>query len=970
MADRDLHAADCGCCAGVDTETPGRVQNPPGQPRVSYRVGTHVRFRESLLARLSSSDYPALRSLSTRADDDLSIALCDALASALDVLTFYQERIVNEQYLRTATEERSVSAIARLIGYVPSSGVAASTYLAFTLQEAPGDRSRSAEPVTIPRGTRVQSVPGPEEKAQVFETTEDTKARVEWNAVPAQLSEPWRPVFGDTDLYLDGVGTQLQPGDAILIVGKERETADSGSERWEVRVLASVEPDPANNRTRVTWTDGLGHFAPRVQPAAQAVQVFAFRQRAALFGHNAPDPNLMIKESADLGNLTEGDPDNTPLKRWIGYRIPEAHIDLDAAYPRITAGSWVVLVSNENGQGSPSLPGYVELYRANEVRQVSRAGFGLSTRITRITPDTDEHLDARFRLRETLVLAQSEALRPVARPLLHPVYGNRLKLDLLIDGLNPNRHVTVSGRRQRVAVARGVNDLTFVRDSGETVTLGEGDSLVLLAAPTHGAGSTWTRLDPEEFGGSLGIGDRRLRLTVLDRDGRSGTLECPATAVVLEASRKDDPTVAEIALLVSSPDQPDDERDRTTINFADSLAHCYERASVRVNANVVPASHGETVQEILGGGDAARPDQSFTLRQSPLTYVQTAAASGRTSTLEVRVNDLLWREVATLYGRGPDERVFTVATNQSGAGEVRFGDGVEGARLPSGQANVRATYRKGLGTAGTVAAGRLTNLLTRALGVAAATNPEAATGGQDRESLEAARQNAPLTVLTLDRAVSVQDYADFARAFAGIAKAHALWIPAGPGRGVFLTIAGISGAPLSESSDTYQHLFSALRTYGDPLVSIHLMDYRRAAFRASLAIKVASDRQVEKVLPAVGKELRKKFGFDERDFGQGVSIDEVTAVAHRVDGVEAAKVTRLSRVGSWPAVIFQLESSVAKPAVASLKGPVRLPPLFRLRPIVQPRLFAELPVASLKEMPRAAELLTLDADSLELTEIA
>jgi hypothetical protein len=38
-------------------------------------------------------------------------------------------------------------------------------------------------------------------------------------------------------------------------------------------------------------------------------------------------------------------------------------------------------------------------------------------------------------------------------------------------------------------------------------------------------------------------------------------------------------------------------------------------------------------------------------------------------------------------------------------------------------------------------------------------------------------------------------------------------------------------------------------------------------------------------------------------------------------------------------------------------------------PSVQPRLFAELPVASLTEMPRAAELLTLDAEALELREM-
>jgi len=42
----------------------------------------------------------------TRADDDFAIGLLDAWAVVSDVLTFYQERIANESYLRIATAER------------------------------------------------------------------------------------------------------------------------------------------------------------------------------------------------------------------------------------------------------------------------------------------------------------------------------------------------------------------------------------------------------------------------------------------------------------------------------------------------------------------------------------------------------------------------------------------------------------------------------------------------------------------------------------------------------------------------------------------------------------------------------------------------------------------------------------------------------------------------------------------------
>ena len=60
----------------------------------------------------------------TRADSDFTIALCDAVATTLDVLSFYQERIANENFLRTATERRSILELARLIGYELAPGVA------------------------------------------------------------------------------------------------------------------------------------------------------------------------------------------------------------------------------------------------------------------------------------------------------------------------------------------------------------------------------------------------------------------------------------------------------------------------------------------------------------------------------------------------------------------------------------------------------------------------------------------------------------------------------------------------------------------------------------------------------------------------------------------------------------------------------------------------------------------------------
>ena len=259
-----------------------------------------------------------------------------------------------------------------------------------------------------------------------------------------------------------------------------------------------------------------------------------------------------------------------------------------------------------------------------------------------------------------------------------------------------------------------------------------------------------------------------------------------------------------------------------------ALTRSYARDTFSLNANVASSTHGETVQEPLGSGDASQKFQTLKLRQPPLTYVSAATPTGAASTLEIRVNNILWHEADTLYARGPKERIYISRRDADGNTAVQFGDGVTGARVPTGQNNVSAKYRKGIGLEGLVKAGQLSMLLTRPLGVKGVINPKDASGAQDPEQLEDARTNAPLRVLTLDRVVSLLDYENFARAFGGIAKALATWTWDGHTRGVLVTVAGPNGASIEPDSATFQNLMAAMRNAGDPFVNLRVKTYRPA----------------------------------------------------------------------------------------------------------------------------------------------
>lgn len=871
MSDTDFAPQNaCGCCAGVSNQAPMVIHNRPGLSAIAYRVGNHADFLATMLARLSSQDYPALARLRTRDSDDFSIALLDAYAAMADVLSFYQERIANESFLRSADERFSLQQLARLIGYRLNPGVAAETWLAFTVEEAVG----APEQVRLDSGIKVQSVPGQDEKPQTFETVEEIVARPEWNAITAQTSRPWQPVADDKELYLAGTANQLKIGDVVLIVGQDR-LDTPGSEHWDARLLEKVEVDSINNRTHVSWKNGLGHLLPTIEPAKDNVSVYVFRQQAALFGHNAPDPHMLHIEGTGLGSLID-----TTNYTWNNFEIQNDKIDLDAAYSKVTPGSWLLLVSNETSNSHP-LPGYVELYRANSVSILSRTDFGLSTKVTRITPDTNENM-SHYSLRDTLVYAQSELLPTLNRPLNYPLYGNQLALASIIEGLESNKVLGISGKRARIGIQ--VDGLVLVLDDGSSRPLMRGDSLQLSAAPSKLISSVEHALSAAEFGVALTEGSvTSLRLRLLDRDGRMGQIDVGADKILLLNSEAADEIVTEIATIAASPTAVSSDRYRSYLDLSSELIYVYDRDSVRINANMARATHGETMHQILGSGEARQAHQRFTLKHAPLTYVSANNESGGEAALEVRVNDIAWHEVPTLYGTKPGDRNYVVRVDEDGLGQVQFGDGQRGARLPSGQENVRAIYRKGIGSVGNLKTGQLSQLLSRPLGLKEVTNPKASSGGVDAESADDARRNMPLGVRTLGRAVSLQDYEDYARAYTGIAKAQASVLPVHGIRTIFITVAGKNGVP--PEAGTLTSLLGSLKNNSDPFVACATAAYNQAYFKLALRIKRHPDHDIDIVLTDVEAALRQAFSFAERDFGQPVARSEVINVAQQVKGV-------------------------------------------------------------------------------------
>ncbi|MEA2462480.1 MAG: hypothetical protein QOJ98_227, partial [Acidobacteriota bacterium] len=226
------------------------------------------------------------------------------------------------------------------------------------------------------------------------------------------------------------------------------------------------------------------------------------------------------------------------------------------------------------------------------------------------------------------------------------------------------------------------------------------------------------------------------------------------------------------------------------ISFTPGLTRSLDAATATLHGNVARVTHGETVKsEVLGSGDASARFQTFGVAKTPVTFVpQAGARNGVANTLEVRVDGVKWTEVETLLGRGKDERVYVTRVDDDQKMAVQFG-GEPGSRLTTGRSNITAKYRVGLGSDGNVRAAALSNLLDRPPGLKSATNPAPAEGGAAGESRDLIRVNAPNTVRTFGRIVSLRDFEDAAREHATVAKARATWTIDDFERVVRLTVA-------------------------------------------------------------------------------------------------------------------------------------------------------------------------------------
>jgi hypothetical protein len=662
-------------------------------------------FRRALLQPL---DREAALGLWRPSPGDLGLQALEWWAYLGDILTFYNERIANETYLRTAQFPSSISGLVALLGYQPAPGLAATGQVA-----AVRGRSHPAEPLVLPQGMQISSSATPGVPAQIFEVTSTSTFSGTTNVTATLPPDDTLDAgsSGQASVLLAGKVTAAKPGDRLVLVSSG--WAGTGNNWSLVTVDTAVpETDPGTGavNTRVTFTSAI------VWGTASATASSGERSAGV---HFTESEGVVSAGSGRSESLTGAG----SLRWWVRGRSPSPaapHTGPADSYallrPTASASLWSLANSVSpsaavSGDGSTAhLSTTVRAIRPGDM-VLFDGGSGAASVLAVVTTAQDK----------TGMTPFPETLSPPAPDIIIPY----TELGLASD--DPATVAGYSGDPQAVTVRYGFRPVG-------TVIPNPVGSLSSLPAEVSVPGSF---VLPAGVTSAFLVDANGSAVLVGLAPGGTGTL-----------------------ILTAAASQPS--------TFAPQLA-----VPFTLYLDLVPVARGVTVNsETLGSGNAAVASQSFTLQKSPLSYL--ASGAGWVSTLTVYVDGVKWTEVPTMYGQAPTAQVYVIERSADQTATVRFGDGVNGARLTSGSGNVVATYRYGSGAA-RPPAGRLTTAINQQPNLASLQNPVAVSGGNDPQSPADVKANAPASVLSFGRAISAVDYEVVASQAPGVTRARAYW---------------------------------------------------------------------------------------------------------------------------------------------------------------------------------------------------
>jgi hypothetical protein len=777
-------------------------------------------------------DETELKNWRPNAKGDLALQMVEWWAYLADILTFYNERIANSFYLRTADLPESVQRLIRILGYRPRPGIGARGTLAALMSKP--------TPFMLPQWFPIQSKPGPGKQPQIFELDADTPVSSP-DAVPVNIVTTPQSLSGASSVLLRGAVTTVKVGDELLIMENGWKGADSN---YALATAYDVqqEKDPYGKiNTRVTFSSPLNSS---LSGNAANYRILKNLQSTHLWSYTSAEASVVLETSLSF------------------FEAAELKAQANNSRPPLIASTSVLSAS-----ASTTKPSSFVRQPSSQVSLIQQATLQQS---------------AIFRLNEGRAhLASISRQIKVGDPVLFES----------TDGSPSPQLVSIIGYSEEVWYANTGDpyDPTQLPKVPKPPTLPPPPipiphSVILftpaLSNTTWNVQKTVVRYAWQDVG-------QLIDTPSPTAGGTSITLSAQAPAVFPTADNLpvllEDANglgVSAVGTVTGTPPS------LQLTNISDPSATL--TAPLRVLFDLLTVSRGKTVaNEILGSGDATIAGQEFVLQKSPLTYLlssDSTSGSDYKSTLRVWVDNIEWKEVPSFYAQPAGAHIFVTREDENNVTHVQFGDGVNGARLPSGVNNVIATYRYGSG-ADAPDAGQLTVITQPWPNLKAIRNPVAVGGGADPDSPKKIRRYGPQSVLTFGRAVSGDDYETIASQAPGVARAKSYWTWNAQEQRTLVTVY------VGDNPSAVTAAKVALAGASDPNRPVLVKQATAVPVHLSLALRINPDYIPAPVISAVTAALLDDdtglFGTSVIRIGQSIYSSQIYAACMSIPGVMA-----------------------------------------------------------------------------------
>lgn len=296
---------------------------------------------------------------------------------------------------------------------------------------------------------------------------------------------------------------------------------------------------------------------------------------------------------------------------------------------------------------------------------------------------------------------------------------------------------------------------------------------------------------------------------------------------------------------------------------------------------IVSATNGLTISLEPLGVSNGNQNQRFVLENRK-------AIDGKYEVF-VNENNVLktWTEVETFVGQGAKD-IFITEIDEIDRTYIVFGDGINGRKPPQGS-EIFCTYVIGGGSNTNVGIGTITENKGDIIDIVSITNLTPATGGKDRETIEEAKQNAPIFFKTSERAVTRSDFITLSKRVEGVKRAQAL--SNGTIIDVYIASSDNNGIPTEELKNS---VFSYLNERKIITFIINILEPNFPKVDVTATIIPSSDVDSTTAIEAVKAKLNEIFSIDNKDFEQGEKLGYIYSQLLNLDEVDTVEISKFT----------------------------------------------------------------------------